>query len=134
MERKGAYYTPTKEEFELFYSGNSRESDCVGHLRGYFEDDRLITQWDPHDGEYHVSMRQFADDLNVLMAELRKGALSSPGNAEATARCGSKLEDGWGYAFYGHKLQTEHYDFYLRIPVPVGGNYIYIYCYKRKDV
>lgn len=128
------YYTPAKDEYELFYSYNSRESDCVGYLRGYFEDDRFRTQWDPHDGEYIVSLRQFADECNVLMAELRKGALSSPGNAEAAARRGSRLEEGWGYAFYGHKLQTEHYDFYLRIPVPVGGNYIYIYCYKRKDV
>jgi len=134
MERKGAYYVPTEEEFELFYSGSSRESDCVGHLRLYLDGERFWHQWFDHTYSYDLNTDEFKAEFYPLMDSMMDAEFSSKNSARMLWACSQPLEQMLEYG--GVKLMSEHYEYYIRIPAPeyIRGNYTYIYCYKRKDV
>jgi len=131
---KGVHYFPSKEEFELFYSENSREDDCVGHLRGYFDGDSFRHQWFDHVNSSSLNTDAFKSEFYPLMDGLIKAELASRKNAGILWRLATPLDDMLEYR--GDKVMTEHYEYYIRIPSPeyIRGNYTYIYCYKRKDV
>lgn len=134
MMTKGVHYFPTEEEFELFYSESSREDDCVGHLRLYFDGYRFWHQWFDHTYSCDLNTDEFKSEFYPLMDSLMSAEFASRKNAGILWRLATPLEDMLEYR--GDKLMTEHYEYYIRIPSPeyIRGNYTYIYCYKRKDV
>lgn len=134
MMTKGVHYFPIEEEFELFYSGSSREDDCVGHLRLYFDGYRFCHTWFDHGNSSSLNTNAFKSEFYPLMDSLMSAEFASRKNAGTLWRLATPLEDMLEYR--GDKLMTEHYEYYIRVPAPeyFRGNYSYIYCYKRKDV
>lgn len=133
MERKGAYYIPTDEEFELFYSGSSRENDCVGHLRGYFDgSDIFWHEWCDHVNSSSLNTNAFKAEFYPLMDSLTDTEFASRKNAGILWQCAQPLEDN-RINYRGVKLITEHYEFYVRVPEDVRCIYIYVYCYKKEE-
>lgn len=134
MSKMGAYYIPTEEEHELFYSGSSREPDCVGHLRGYFDGDHFWNTWFDHTYSYDLNADDFRAEFYPLMDSLMDTEFSSRKNMGILWACAMPIEPMLEYR--GVKLKTEHYDYYIRIPAPeyIKAGYTYIYCYARKDV
>lgn len=131
MEKKRYMVLPGGDE-ELFYSGNSREGGCVGHLRGDFgRGDEFWTTWWPHNED--LNTQPFKDELNPLVNQLRPNMLKNRARmykylADHPVK---PLEKALSRS-YGYRVLTERYEFYIRC-MPEPGDYnFYIYCYLLK--
>ena len=129
MSKQGAYYIPHENEYELFYSDNSQEFRCIGHLRGYFSGDRFYHNWFQHSADKNTD--EFKAEFYPLMDTMMDAEFASLKNVGILWRCAQPLEDGY-MNYRGVKLITEHYEFYVRIPENIRGNYIYVYCYEKE--
>lgn len=130
MAKHGAYYFPTEKERELFWSDNSQEYRCIGHLRGYFSGDMFYHNWFQHSAE--KNSERFKAEFYPLMDTMMDAEFKSMNNAFILYRCATPLGDGF-LEERGVKLMTDHYVFYVRIPEYIRGNYIYIYCYEKEE-
>ena len=131
MAKHGAYHTPSENEYELFYSDNSQEYRCIGHLRGYFSGDRFYHTWFQHSAEKNSD--RFKSEFYPLMDTMMDAEFNSKANARILWKCAMPIAEADPLNPRGEKLVTEHYEFYVRIPEYVGADYIYVYCYEKKE-
>ena len=113
---------------EMYYSYSSQENRCIGHLRGYFSGEEFYNDWFPHAADATRNNSQFKSEFYHLGEDLMKTNWNTKGLA-ILWQCGEKI----GETDRGLKMLTDHYEFYLRIPAYIKGNYIYIYCYEREE-
>ena len=121
-------HAPSPEDRDLFYSGNDRESSCIGHLRGYFDGDALITAWFQHQNSSDDTP-EFRKELESLLSVLGRSLLHDQPAMRRFLRMHptSELEQGR----YGYCTYTIQRDYYIRVS-PVAGDYcVYIYAYAR---
>lgn len=124
----------TETDKALFYSGSERENHCAGHVRGHFG--RSGTEYNAsfwqHAGT-HLAGDDFMEELNMLLAGLRRNLLKSRGkmNRFILEHPPLILETGVIMS-YGYQVSTEKYDYYIRC-APYPGCYdFYIYAYIRE--
>lgn len=118
---------------ELCFSGNTRESQCIGHLRGDFGRDGngCWTRWFPHDAALH-NTASFRQELQMLVTLLRGSLLK-----DRTAMCQylsehpNVIESSGSVEQHGYHAQSEQHDFYIRCNPSMGDYNFYIYCYLR---
>lgn len=117
---------------EFFYSASSREHECIGHMRGYFDDcDMLFTSWWPHATDA-LNTPEFKQEFNDLVNHLRKNVLSSLRALRSHIYAHPHPLDGdnWNSP-HGYVIFTRKYDLYLRCTTQ-RGEYIYIYVYAHQ--
>lgn len=120
-------------EHELFYSNNSQEFRCIGHIR--FDVDtcgKLWSMWNPHRAAQKYNRPPFKDEFDALVNALQRRVFSKPKRiaaalAELKVPC---IEQDRRY--YGFHVDTDDYSYYARI-FPYAGDYSYIYCYARHE-
>lgn len=119
---------PSQEDRDLFYSGSDRESCCIGHLRGYFDGDALITGWFQHSNS-SADTPAFHEELDNLLSVLGRSLLHDQAAMRRFLRVHPTLELGQGR--YGYCTYTIQRDYFIRVS-PVAGDYcVYIYAYAR---
>ena len=120
-------------ENELFYSNNSQEFRCIGHLR--FDVDgcgKLWSMWNPHRAAQKHNRQPFKDEFDSLVSALRARLYAKPHRVTVTlAEMGIPCIDESRY-YYGFHVDTDDYSYYARI-FPLAGDYSYIYCYARHE-
>ena len=118
---------------ELFYSNNSQEFRCIGHMR--FDVDsggKLWTMWNPHRAAQKYNRQPFKDEFDALVNALQRRLFSKPKRIAAMlAELGVPCMDQ-NSRYYGFHIETDDYAYYARI-FPGSGDYSYIYCYARKE-
>lgn len=119
---------PSPEDRDLFYSGNDRESSCIGHLRGYFDCDTLVTGWFQHQNS-SADTPAFREELNNLLSVLGRSLLHDQAAMRRFLRVHptSELEQGR----YGYCTYTIQRDYYIRVSPAAGDYCVYIYAYTR---
>ena len=121
-------------ERELFYSNNSQEFRCIGHIR--FDVDtcgKLWSLWEPHRAVQKYNRQPFKDEFDAIVNGLQRRLYSKPGRTLARlTEMGITCMDRSRH-YYGFHIDTEDYSYYARI-FPYPGDYSYIYCYSRKEV
>ena len=119
---------PSPEDRDLFYSGSDREAQCIGHLRGYFDGDALITGWFQHSNS-SADTPEFREELDNLLSVLGRSLLHDWAAMRRFLREHPALELEEGR--YGYCTYTIQRDYFIRIS-PVAGDYcVYIYAYTR---
>ena len=123
--------TGRDEEF-LFFSDNTEDQACVGHLRGDFgSGTEFWTTWWDHHAE--LKGQEFKDELVSVVNILRKdGPLKSLSSMERFCRDHPKarMSPKAGAYYYGFRVDTAKHRYYLRF-LPLRKNYnFYIYCYQ----
>ena len=131
-DQKAVHIQPGGEN-ELFYSNNSQEFRCIGHLR--FDVDscgKLWSMWNPHRAAQKYNRQPFKDEFDSLVNALRVRLYAKPHRVTATlAEMGIPcIEQDRRY--YGFHVDTDDYSYYVRI-FPYAGDYSYIYCYARHE-
>nr|WP_325259008.1 DUF3846 domain-containing protein [uncultured Oscillibacter sp.] len=123
--------TNRDEEF-LFFSGNTEDQACIGHLRGDFGSgtEFWATWWD-HNEE--LKGQEFKDELDAVVNALRKdGPLKNLSSMERYCRshAQARMSPASGTDYYGFRVDTEKHRYYLRF-LPGRGDYNFcIYCYQ----
>ena len=130
-ERYPLQETGKDEEF-LFFSGNTEDQACIGHLRGDFgSGTEFWTTWWDHNVE--LKGQEFKDELDAVVNALRKdGPLKNLSSMERYCRshAQARMSPQSGTDYYGFRVDTEKHCYYLRF-LPQRGNYnFYIYCYQ----
>lgn len=119
---------PSQEDRDLFYSGSDSENRCIGHLRGYFDGDTLVTGWFQHSNSA-ADTPVFREELENLLSVFGRSLLHDLAAMRRFLREHPtlKLENGR----YGYCTHTIQHDYYIRVS-PVSGDYgLYIYAYAR---
>lgn len=118
---------------ELFYSRSSRESECIGHLRGDFGRDGngFWTSWFPHEAAAY-NTPEFRIEFQSLVDSLRKSLLKDRPFMRRYLREHPNIIEQSGYIEqHGYCAQTGRYEYYIRCNPCVGDYNFYIYCYLR---
>lgn len=123
--------TGRDEEF-LFFSGNTEDQACIGHLRGDFgSGTEFWTTWWDHNEE--LKGQEFKDELDAVVNALRKdGPLKNLSSMEQYCRshAQARMSPASSTDYYGFRVDTEKRRYYLRF-LPRRGDYnFYIYCYQ----
>ena len=119
---------------ELFYSRGSRESECIGHLRGDFgSGQEFYTSWFDHRSEYKTD--EFKTELDEVVNTLREkdGLLCT--RDSMTKFCYQRPEaefEGNYCAEYGFKVQTPQHTYMLRCNPNYGDYNFYLYAYVSR--
>lgn len=116
---------------ELFYSRGSRESECIGHLRGDFgrAGNEFWTSWFPHEAETH-NTPEFREEFQMFVNSLRTSLLESRSSMRRYLReHPSIIEQSEHIEQHGYCAKTEQHEYYIRCNPSVGDYNFYIYCY-----
>ena len=116
-----------------FYSGNSRDERCIGHMRTDFgsNGDEFWHSWHPGNaGAFNTP--DFRAELRALVECLRTDLLRSRAAMRRYLRehPGLLLEDDCE-KFIGYNMQTKKYAYYIRCAPSRGSYDCYIYCYAN---
>ena len=121
-----------REEENLFFSTTTEEQACVGHLRGDFgSGTEFWTTWWDHLEE--LKDQPFRDELDAVVNALRKdGPLKDLRSMEdfCRKRPQSRMSPASGSDYYGFRVDTGRYRFYLRCRPRREDYNFYIYCYQ----
>ena len=117
----------------LFYSNNSAEARCIGHLR--FDVDtsgKLWSSWWPHQAAQKYNRQPFKDEFDAIVNALQRRVFSKPKQIlhELLDMQIPLIEEERRY--HGFYIDTEAYSYYFRI-FPYPGDYSYCYCYVRGE-
>lgn len=134
MNRSEMNITPCAD-VSRFYSSSDPELEriCIGHMRFDFgSGSEFWSSWQPHSADDRNDAA-FKAEFNGLVKVLRRSMLKSriDLNHYIYQNPSETLESGY-CEYYGYRVLTEHYAFYLRCTAE-RGNYNYIYCYLRED-
>lgn len=121
-------------EKELFYSNNSQEFRCIGHMRFDVDNSgKLWTMWNPHRAAQKYNRQPFRGEFDALVNALQRRLFSKPKRiaaALAELKIPCMAEDR---RYYGFHIDTDDYSYYVRVFPYIGGDYSYIYCYARHE-
>ncbi len=123
---------PSSDE-GLFYSRSSRESECIGHLRGDFGRDgnEFWTSWFLHGAAAH-NTPEFRVEFQSFVDSLRKSLLKDrPSMRRYLREHPNIIEQSCYIEQHGYCAQTEQYEYYVRCNPSAGDYNFYIYCYLR---
>jgi hypothetical protein len=124
---------PSEKDMFYTYISKPQEQACVGHLRGYYDNNgkQVITSWFDHQSD--LKTQDFRDEFDRLVnCLLEKGILNTRQNLEKfflrqpEARIvGARYEDTFGF-----RAMSKDYFYYLRMSLERGDYAIYCYAYN----
>lgn len=118
---------------ELFYSYNSQEHRCIGHLRGDFgrNGKEFWTSFNLHKAPKTESfVAEFDDLVNFLREDLFKSR--SGMQTYIYHHPTLVLESGSSVTVSGYHVLTDAHEYYIRCTPYRGWYDIYVYCYVRE--
>lgn len=117
---------------EFFYSHSSREQQCIGHLRGYFDSSGMfISNWWPHEA-HALNTPEFKSEFQGIMDTLRKGILANMREMRVYIDQHPHPLDDLGYnSPHGYLFQSAAHDYFIRCTPQPGDYNVYIYAYVR---
>ena len=118
-------------ENELFYSNNSQEYRCIGHLR--FDVDgcgKLWTSWWPHGAAQKHNREPFKSEFDALINALQREVFKKPDKIPVMlSKFGIPCMEA-DRRYHAFHIDTDLYSYYFRV-YPGKGDYSYCYCYVR---
>ena len=123
-----------ESERDYFYSGNDREAQCVGHVRGDFGrggNEYYASFW-PHEGVDQAD-ENFHAELTALIVSLRESLLKDrPAMRRYIQHHPTLVLEAGDLMSYGYRVETGKHVYYFRC-TPYPGVYdFYVYAYQRE--
>ena len=119
---------------DLYYSGNDREAQCVGHVRGDFGrsgSDYYASFW-PHEGADQAD-ENFHAELTALINSLRESLLKDrPAMRRYIQHHPTLVLEAGDLMSYGYRVETSKHVYYLRCTPHPGIYDFYVYAYRRE--